>query len=339
MLTAYDIFNGDADGICALQQLRLHTPAVTKLITGVKRDINLLQRVPTGEESTLIVLDISLDKNRTDLLRLLDEGATIHYVDHHFAGNIPQHPRLTTNISNTSAACTSLLINQQLKGAHQMWAAVGAFGDNLFDTANSLLSSLASRDREALATLGTLLNYNGYGITVDDLFFHPAELYRAVASYSNPLHFITEHSAFTTLQQGYNDDMEQISSTPVYDQQPHSQLLLIPDCGWSRRASGVYGNLLARQHPDRAHAIATELSSGGYRISVRAPLNSREGADRLCMQFPTGGGRAAAAGINSLPADMLDEFSKKFSRFWTCAITDPIAKSAAARDSVTPAKG
>jgi hypothetical protein len=27
----------------------------------------------------------------------------------------------------------------------------------------------------------------------------------------------------------------------------------------------------------------------------------------LCRQFPTGGGRAAAAGINDLPADMLPQ--------------------------------
>ncbi|HZV66950.1 MAG TPA: hypothetical protein VFG03_18780, partial [Telluria sp.] len=42
----YDVFNGDADGICALHQLRLAQPAETRLITGVKRDIALLDRLP-----------------------------------------------------------------------------------------------------------------------------------------------------------------------------------------------------------------------------------------------------------------------------------------------------
>jgi hypothetical protein len=43
---AYDVFNGDADGICALHQLRLANPRDAVLLTGVKRDIALLQRVP-----------------------------------------------------------------------------------------------------------------------------------------------------------------------------------------------------------------------------------------------------------------------------------------------------
>ena len=42
----YDIFNGDADGICALLQLRLAEPRQSTLITGVKRDIDLLKQVP-----------------------------------------------------------------------------------------------------------------------------------------------------------------------------------------------------------------------------------------------------------------------------------------------------
>ena len=40
-----DVFNGDADGICALHQLRLAAPADSELVTGVKRDIALLERV------------------------------------------------------------------------------------------------------------------------------------------------------------------------------------------------------------------------------------------------------------------------------------------------------
>ena len=66
--------------------------------------------------------------------------------------------------------------------------------------------------------------------------------------------------------------------------------------------SGVYGNDLANQSPDRAHAVLTDID-GGYLVSVRAPLNNRSGADEVCRQFDTGGGRAAAAGINKLPHD------------------------------------
>jgi hypothetical protein len=47
-MTHYDVFNGDADGICALQQLRLAEPGTSVLVTGVKRDIGLLARVDGG---------------------------------------------------------------------------------------------------------------------------------------------------------------------------------------------------------------------------------------------------------------------------------------------------
>ncbi len=41
-----DVFNGDADGICALLQLRQgQTKEPSRLITGIKRDIQLLKQV------------------------------------------------------------------------------------------------------------------------------------------------------------------------------------------------------------------------------------------------------------------------------------------------------
>ena len=48
----YDVFNGDADGLCALHQLRLANPALAELVTGVKRDIKLLDRVKAGAGTT-----------------------------------------------------------------------------------------------------------------------------------------------------------------------------------------------------------------------------------------------------------------------------------------------
>jgi len=62
-----DVFNGDADGICALVQLRLAKPAQTKLVTGVKRDIQLLKQVEVQVDDVVTILDISLQKYRTDL--------------------------------------------------------------------------------------------------------------------------------------------------------------------------------------------------------------------------------------------------------------------------------
>ena len=44
-LRHFDVFNGDADGLCALHQLRLVTPRASILVTGTKREINLLEHV------------------------------------------------------------------------------------------------------------------------------------------------------------------------------------------------------------------------------------------------------------------------------------------------------
>lgn len=70
----YDIFNGDADGIIALLQLRLADPIDTKLVTGVKRDIKLVDTVDAQAGDELTVLDISMEKNMAGLERVLAQG-------------------------------------------------------------------------------------------------------------------------------------------------------------------------------------------------------------------------------------------------------------------------
>jgi hypothetical protein len=74
----------------------------------------------------------------------------------------------------------------------------------------------------------------------------------------------------------------------------------------------VYANELATAHPRRAHALLTRSPKGHYVVSVRAPLANKTGADELCKQFETGGGRKAAAGINVLPTERLDDFVRAF---------------------------
>jgi oligoribonuclease NrnB/cAMP/cGMP phosphodiesterase (DHH superfamily) len=134
-LSDFDVFNGDADGICALHQLRLVEPRTSTLVTGVKRDIALLKRVSAGSGDRVTALDISLNKNREPLLRLLDAGAVVDYFDHHQADDIPLHPHLHAYIDTGAEWCTSLLVNRHLGGKHLIWAVVAAFGDNLADAA------------------------------------------------------------------------------------------------------------------------------------------------------------------------------------------------------------
>ena len=78
----------------------------------------------------------------------------------------------------------------------------------------------------------------------------------------------------------------------------------------------MFGNDLANKFPDRAHAVVTQRASGNYLVSVRAPLNNKTGADEIVRQFPTGGGRKAAAGINELPEDQLPLFIETLDTFY-----------------------
>jgi hypothetical protein len=311
-----DIFNGDADGICALHQLRLHEPHPdAQLLSGVKRDISLLEQVKDVSNSAITVLDISLDKNRDSLEKILSSGNTVFYADHHYAGSLPDSEALTSHIDPDPLICTSLIINRVLKGKYPLWAIVGAFGDNLDESALYLANQLGLDPSaiEQLKETGILLNYNGYGATVEDLFFHPVELFRQVQPYVDPLEFYADSSALHVLKKGYQDDMEMAMSYAPVHQDAVGRIYQLAAEPWSRRVAGVYSNTLARQRPDLAHALLTENSDGSLRISVRAPLRNRNGADFLCRQFSTGGGRSAAAGINALPASQLDDFITAFS--------------------------
>jgi hypothetical protein len=313
-MTRFDVFNGDADGICALQQLRLAQPAESVLVTGVKRDIALLRKVSATQGDEVTVLDISMDKNRDPLLELLGQGASVRYFDHHFPGDIPSHPRLETHIETLPDKGTSLLMDDYLGGAHRAWAVVGTFGDN-FDASARRAAEPLGLGEDALLQLrdlGIYLNYNGYGATEEDLHLPPAELFRRLHPYADPLEFIAQDPAFALLESGYRDDMAKADALEAELETDSHGLYLLPAEPWARRVSGVLANELAQAAPQRAHALLTRLPEGGFLVSVRAPLERREGADELCRQFPTGGGRKAAAGINCLSDDLFPGFVQAF---------------------------
>lgn len=310
----YDLFNGDADGLCALQQLRLAEPLDTVLVTGVKREIGLLARVDAVAGDRVTVLDVSLDKNRDALVRLLSLGVKIRYFDHHFPGDIPEHAGLEAHIETLPDKGTSLLVDEYLGGAHRAWAVVGTYGDNFDATARRAVEPLCLDDKQiaSLRELGIYLNYNGYGARVEDLHFPPDALFRRLHPYAEPLEFINEDDTFARLRDGFADDMARTRDlSPELSDDRHA-LYILPADAWARRASGVFANELARSTPERAHALLTRLPGGGFLVSVRAPLARKDGADELCRQFPSGGGRRAAAGINDLPEFAYDEFVRRF---------------------------
>jgi len=290
------------------------------LVTGVKRNIKLLERVKAAPGDIVNVLDVSLDKNRVELERVLSEGAEVFYCDHHFAGEQPEHVKLTTLINTASDVCTSLLINQKLENRYLEWAVAGTFGDNLKKAATGMAKSLNINAEELsqLEKLGIYLNYNGYGAALEDLYFDPAELFKRTSRHASAFGFMhDDRHTFEALETGYHEDMAKAGGvTPAYEQD-HVAIFILPNKPWARRVAGVYGNELANLNPSRAHAVLTARPDGDFLVSIRAPLDNKKGADQICRMFPTGGGRAAAAGINQLPADMYDEFAKIFEEYYS----------------------
>ena len=312
MTVFYDVFNGDADGICALHQLRLTDPRASVLVTGAKREIALLERVNAHPGDSITVLDISLARNIAALERLLARGVACRYFDHHVPGEIPRHPQLQTFIDTSPAICTSLLVDRYLEGRQRAWAVVAAFGDNLAASARDAAAMLNLNELQLaqLQELGECINYNAYGDSVDDLIYHPADLYQTIARYADPFQFISGEPVYEILRVARADDLYRAQECEPVDADEECAVYVLPDAGWSRRVSGAFGNQLATAHTARAHAVLVRRAEG-YAVSVRSPIEHPGGADALCRQFG-GGGREGAAGIDSLPADDYARFMTAF---------------------------
>jgi len=317
-VTRIDVANGDADGLCALHQLRLAEPADPVIVTGVKRDIALLERVRARPGDIVTVLDVSLDRNRAALLRLLAAGVTVRYFDHHFAGEIPSHPALEAHIATQGGTCTSILVDDHLAGRFRAWAVVAAFGDNLGDAARQLAQPLGLGDAqlEALGELGDSINYNAYGETIADLRVAPAELYRLMKPYADPLQFLAREPVFDDLRTGWREDMNRALGMAPRSDTARTALYELPDAPWSRRVIGAFANHLVLSEPDHAIAVLAPNSRGGYVVSVRAPRGHPKGAAGLCREYPTGGGRHEAAGIDDLPEAELPGFILRFESYF-----------------------
>jgi hypothetical protein len=315
-MSHYDAFNGDADGLCALHQLRLAWPREAQLVTGCKRDIALLERIAGSPGDSVTALDISLDVNREALLRLLERGVEVEWFDHHHAGDIPVHPRLTAHIDTDAAVCTSIIVDHVLGGRHRPWAVVAAYGDNLAASAERLASTLGldEQARAQLRELGESLNYNAYGDEEADLMIEPAALYRLLSRHPDPFSFIAVEPIAPALSAGRLRDLamaRQLAPEVIVN---CGAIYVLPDTPWSRRVRGVFVNELATAQPQLAYAAASPNGAGGYTVSVRAPGDLAHGADELCRLFPTGNGRRTAAGITHLDSVALADFVRAFER-------------------------
>lgn len=309
-MTRYDVFNGDADGIASLVQLRLAQPQETTLVTGAKRDIRLVERVAAVAGDRVVVLDIALDVNRAAVERLLAHGVHVEYFDHHHAGPAPLPPGLVAHLDGAPDVCTGILVDRHLGGAQRIWAVVAALGDNLQEAARALAAplELSEADLAGLHTLADCLTYNTYGEHADDAIVAPESLFRALLAARDPRAFVRSAPLFARLDRARQQDLAHAAALEPAHRLRGALVYILPDAPWTRRIRGILGNELARREPALAHAILTPGAHGDFVASVRAPRARPVGADSLCRQFTDGGGRMAAGGIPRLARADLARF-------------------------------
>lgn len=312
MPVLFDVCNGDADGLCSVLQWRLDQPVAATLVTGLKREIELLRLVPDHADEVL-VCDLSMKRNREALVKLLEKGAKVRYFDHHSAGAVPEHVNLEAHLDFSSEVCTSVLMDRHLGGRYRAWAAVGAYGDGMLAVAGELSAAagIQVEQQAELRRLGEAINYNAYGEDEADVCIHPARLFRVMARYADPVSMIAREPVVAEMSRRRSEDLAQAMQLPPHWQSATGRLTLLPDAPWSRRAIGCLANELSRIYPAQAQAVLLRRRSGDLSVSVRAPRSSPAGASQLCEAFG-GGGRAAAAGIDALPAGELARFAAAF---------------------------
>ena len=268
-------YNGDADGICSMVQWGLVHGVEGKRITGVKRDIVLLDRIHPSEDDEVIVMDISLARNHSMAQKLAQGGADITWFDHHLAGD--KIESINAYIDTSDNVCTARIVEQYL-GVESNWAQVALHGDGL-----SKHSSIPEYKE-----LGELLNYNGYGADLTDLHFHPDELMMLCLESKTPEQFM-QSPAFAKLKQGFDYDISNAESITEQD-----GFFLLPNEAWARRVVGVMAHRINEKGAG-PHVIAIDKGST-FQISMRG----QTGIGELCAIFG-GGGRATAGGIDNLP--------------------------------------
>lgn len=335
----FDVCNGDADGLCAALQWRLHAGPPERLFTGAKREIELLRQVGAAAGDEVCVFDLSMQRNAPALARLLERGVRVRWFDHHHAGEVPRHALLDARLDRADDTCSSLIVDRALGGAHRAWALVGAYGDNLAFVADPLAqaSGFGAVDRAALRRLGEAINYNAYGNDVGELHVAPARLYETMARYADPRGLLAHEPIGDELDALRAQDLARALQLAPHWQGPSAALYLLPDAAWSRRVLGSFANALANAQPARAHAVLAPQAGGGWAASVRAPLSAPVGAHALCSRFG-GAGRARAAGIDGLPATELDRFIAALGAMrWGDVPADAFEGAAPGRAGTAPA--
>ena len=278
-------YNGDADGICSMVQWGLVYGIEGQRITGVKRDIELLERVNPESDDEIIVMDISLARNHARAVELSSQGFDITWFDHHLAGD--PIDAIATHIDTSSDVCTARIVEKYL-GVESDWAQVALHGDGL-----SVHSS-----KDEFKELGELLNYNGYGADLSDLHFHPDDLLLLCLRAKTPQNFM-DTQAFMTLKNGFESDLSNAKNIEL-----NNGYYLLPNEAWARRVVGVMAHRI-NESGDGPHVIAIDKGD-----TLQVSIRGSEGIGDLCKMFG-GGGRATAGGIDALPKSEITALMKE----------------------------
>ena len=278
-------YNGDADGICSMVQWGLVYGIEGHRVTGVKRDIELLERVNPNPDDEIIVMDISLARNHARAVELSTQGFDITWFDHHLAGE--PIDGITTNIDTSSDVCTARIVEKFL-GLESDWAQVALHGDGLSPHSS----------KPEFKELGELLNYNGYGADLSDLHFHPDELLLLCLQAKTPQNFM-DTQAFMTLKNGFESDLSNAKNI-----EQNKGYYLLPNEAWARRVVGVMAHRI-NESGDGPHVIAIDKGE-----TLQVSIRGSEGIGELCKMFG-GGGRATAGGIDALPKNEITALMKE----------------------------
>jgi len=315
------VFNGDADGLCGQHILFLELGPPSLRVTGLKREIELLRRVPADAAGHVHALDISLKRNLPALSVLLDRGnVKVTWYDHHEPGDPPSHPSLELHVNQAPETCTAAIVNAVRGHRHPLWAAMAAFGDNQPATGSSLASAGGASAHEAqlLRRAGGLLNYNAYGELPGDQLIPAGDLAKRMEAYSSALDFCWDAPTFGPLAAQFEADRETLQSLSPLADFPRAKAFVVPDAPFARRYAGTWANERALERPDEALAVLHAVSDACYRISLRSPRAGGPAASGLAMEFG-GGGRKLAAGIDALPASDLERFVRRFGEYFRVA--------------------
>src|SRR4029453_7938521 len=227
----FDVFNGDADGLCSIVQLRLAHRIDSVFVTGPKRDIALLERVHARPGDSVTVLDVSADTNRAALERLVRDGVSVEYFDHHFAGNAPLPLGIVAHIDTSADVCTGMLVDRHLHGRKRAWAVVAAFGDNLLEAACDLAAPMAMNAGalDALKDLGDALTYNSYSDRIEDALMLPAALARLLIAYADPLRFVATCPVYAAIDAARRRDIALARDMAPMLVMPGAMAYVLPD--------------------------------------------------------------------------------------------------------------